>query len=254
MGSIPFIGKADETMQAGGVPARGQSRRRLRWSLAGTSTIKNENASKSFHLSPGVNEPYKRGVKKQFFPFSSRGGGCCWEQQYPDPLDGSGVSQRADITLWRTFIPSANVQSQSTASSPRHCRDQASSVLFLNSRRAFKKLGGDLSSDLIDEATAAHPDYLLALEALSSAVDSSQLIADDPFIAARFRGFKRKKQMLETAGGTLTSEQVAEGLGISRQAVDKRRLFDQLLAFDSRKTRLKLSKLSIRRRKDSSWS
>ena len=96
--------------------------------------------------------------------------------------------------------------------------------------RAFKKLEGDLSSDLIDEATAAPTDYLVALEALSSAVESSQLIADDPFIAAKFRGLKRKKQMLETAGGTLTSEQVAEVLGISRQAVDKRRSSNQLLA------------------------
>jgi len=96
--------------------------------------------------------------------------------------------------------------------------------------RAFKKLEGDLSSDLIDEATAAPTDYLVVLEALSSAVESSQLIADDPFIAAKFRGLKRKKQMLETAGGTLTSEQVAEVLGISRQAVDKRRLSNQLLA------------------------
>lgn len=96
--------------------------------------------------------------------------------------------------------------------------------------RAFKRLEGDLSSDLIDEATAAPTDYLVALEALSSAVESSQLIADDPFIAAKFRGLKRKKQMLETAGGTLTSEQVAEILGISRQAVDKRRSSNQLLA------------------------
>jgi hypothetical protein len=96
--------------------------------------------------------------------------------------------------------------------------------------RAFKKLEGNLSSDLIDEATAAPTDYLVALEALSSAVESSQLIADDPFSAAKFRGLKRKKQMLETAGGTLTSEQVAEVLGISRQAVDKRRSSNQLLA------------------------
>jgi hypothetical protein len=96
--------------------------------------------------------------------------------------------------------------------------------------RAFKKLEGDLSSDLIDEATAAPTDFLVALEALSSAVESSQLIADDPFIAAKFRGLKRKKQMLETAGGTLTSEQVAEVLGISRQGVDKRRSSNQLLA------------------------
>jgi hypothetical protein len=36
--------------------------------------------------------------------------------------------------------------------------------------------------------------------------------------------------MLEAAGGALTSGQVAEVLGISRQAVDKRRAANQLLA------------------------
>ena len=36
--------------------------------------------------------------------------------------------------------------------------------------------------------------------------------------------------MLEISGGTLSSEQVAEVLGISRQAVDKRRSSHQLLA------------------------
>ena len=96
--------------------------------------------------------------------------------------------------------------------------------------RAFKKLESDLPSALIDEATAAPTDYLVALEALSSAAENSQLIADDPFIAAKFRGLKRKRQMLETAGGALTSERVAEILGISRQAVDKRRSSNQLLA------------------------
>jgi hypothetical protein len=41
---------------------------------------------------------------------------------------------------------------------------------------------------------------------------------------------KRKQEMLEASGGALTSEQVAEVLGISRQAVDKRRASNQLLA------------------------
>ena len=58
----------------------------------------------------------------------------------------------------------------------------------------------------------------------------TQLIAEDSFIAAKFRGLKRKQQMLETAGGALTSEQTARVLGISRQAVDKRRASNQLLA------------------------
>jgi len=89
--------------------------------------------------------------------------------------------------------------------------------------RAFRRLENDLSSTLIDEATAAPTDYLVAVEALSSALETTQLIAEDPFLAAKFRGLKRKQQMLEAAGGALTSEKAAEVLGISRQAVDKRR-------------------------------
>jgi hypothetical protein len=96
--------------------------------------------------------------------------------------------------------------------------------------RAFRRLENDLPSALIDEATAAPTDYLVAVEALSSSPETTQLIAEDPFIAAKFRGLKRKQQMLEAAGGALTSEQVSEILGISRQAVDKRRASNQLLA------------------------
>ena len=96
--------------------------------------------------------------------------------------------------------------------------------------RAFRQLEIDLPSTLIDEATAAPTDYLVAVEALSSAPGTAQLIAEDPFVAAKFRGLRRKQQMLETAGGALTSEQTARVLGISRQAVDKRRASNQLLA------------------------
>ncbi len=95
--------------------------------------------------------------------------------------------------------------------------------------RAFRRLESDLPSTLIDEATAAPTDYLVAVEALSSSPETTQLIAEDPLIAAKFRGLKRKQQMLEAAGGALTSEQVSEVLGISRQAVDKRRGSNQLL-------------------------
>ncbi len=96
--------------------------------------------------------------------------------------------------------------------------------------RAYQRLENDLPATLIDEAAAAPTDYLVAVEALSAAPEIAQLFADDPFIAARFRGLKRKQQMLEAAGGALTSEQVAGVLGISRQAVDKRRASNQLLA------------------------
>lgn len=96
--------------------------------------------------------------------------------------------------------------------------------------RAYQRLENDLPATLIDDATAAPTDYLVAVEALSAAPEITQLIADDPFIAAKFRGLKRKRQMLEAVGGALTSEQVAKVLGVSRQAVDKRRASKQLLA------------------------
>jgi hypothetical protein len=96
--------------------------------------------------------------------------------------------------------------------------------------RAFINLEENLPGTTIEQATGAPTDFLVALEALSSAPGTSQLIADDPLLAAKIRGLKRKKQMLEISGGALSSEQVAEVLGISRQAVDKRRSSNQLLA------------------------
>lgn len=96
--------------------------------------------------------------------------------------------------------------------------------------RAFIDLEENLPSATIEQATGAPTDFLVALEALSSVHGTSQLVADDPLLAAKIRGLKRKKQMLESSGGALASERVAEVLGISRQAVDKRRSSNQLLA------------------------
>jgi hypothetical protein len=96
--------------------------------------------------------------------------------------------------------------------------------------RAVKSLEDDLSNARIDEATAAPTDVLVMLEALSSAPWVAELATDDPLVAAKLRGLGLRQRMLETSGGTLTSEQVAEVLGISRQAVDKRRSSNQLLA------------------------
>lgn len=53
---------------------------------------------------------------------------------------------------------------------------------------------------------------------------------ENPLATAQLRGRKRRKEMVKAAGGTMTSEQVAEALNLSRQAVDKRRTSNQLLA------------------------
>lgn len=96
--------------------------------------------------------------------------------------------------------------------------------------RAFINLEEELPSNTIEQAAGAPTDLLVALEALSSAPGASQLINDDPLLAAKIRGVTRKRRMMDVAGGALSSQQVAEVLGISRQAVDKRRASNQLLA------------------------
>jgi len=56
------------------------------------------------------------------------------------------------------------------------------------------------------------------------------LSAVDPFVEAVAHGAALKQELLESAGGGLTSSQVASALSITRQAVDKRRSRRALLA------------------------
>jgi hypothetical protein len=56
------------------------------------------------------------------------------------------------------------------------------------------------------------------------------LSAVDPFMEAMARGAAIKRELLIGSGGSLSSSQVANALGITRQAVDKRRSRHALLA------------------------
>lgn len=96
--------------------------------------------------------------------------------------------------------------------------------------RVVTNLEKDLSKGRINEAVAAPTDYLVFLNALSGSPLTSESVADDPLAAAKFRGLKRKQQLVEAAGGVLSAQGVADLLGITRQAVDKRRAQNQLVA------------------------
>jgi hypothetical protein len=96
--------------------------------------------------------------------------------------------------------------------------------------RVVRNLEEDLPDTRIDEASAARSDFEVFLDAMSASPNITNLISGDPLAAAKFRGLKRKKEILERAGGTFRSAEVAETIGISRQAVDKRRAANQLLA------------------------
>jgi hypothetical protein len=96
--------------------------------------------------------------------------------------------------------------------------------------RVLSSLEEDLTTGRIEEATAAPTDYLVIVNALSSSSLASQSAGDDPLAEAKLRGLKRKQELVEAAGGVFSSERVAELLGITRQAVDKRRAQNQLVA------------------------
>jgi hypothetical protein len=72
------------------------------------------------------------------------------------------------------------------------------------------------------------------VRALASQEALHELIEDlkqaEPLAPAFLRGIEAKRRLLEENGGVLTSEQVAEKIGISRQAVERRRQTGKLVA------------------------
>lgn len=73
----------------------------------------------------------------------------------------------------------------------------------------------------------------MLLRALEHPEAQALLAADDALAPARLRGLRLRQAWLRAEGGALTAAEVADVLGISRQAVDKRRRTGTLLAVDT---------------------
>ena len=94
---------------------------------------------------------------------------------------------------------------------------------------ALARLPPELGDGALSQAVGAPSDYATLLYALESPAVLTALKREDPLAEARLRGLRARAQLLDAEGGTLTGPQVASLLGISRQAVDKRRRAGQLL-------------------------
>jgi hypothetical protein len=77
---------------------------------------------------------------------------------------------------------------------------------------------------------SSNMDVLLSLFEESVVLESRRPLHDDPLRSFRLKGLRAKNELLQKEGGVITSSQAAELLGISRQAVDKRRKQGKLLA------------------------
>jgi hypothetical protein len=87
-----------------------------------------------------------------------------------------------------------------------------------------------LSEESIVNATAAPTNLTVLVRALSSGELLDDLKAAEPLAPAFIRGIEAKRRLIEENGGTLTAEHVSQHLGITRQAVEKRRRAGKLIA------------------------
>ena len=102
-------------------------------------------------------------------------------------------------------------------------------VFVSRALQAVAELAKELPSERIEEATTAPNDYLVLLSAMNTPSVAAQLTEKDPLAAAKLRGVAAKEKLLQTGGGVLSADEAAKLLGISRQAVDKRRKQGQLI-------------------------
>ncbi|MGC9946277.1 MAG: DNA-binding protein [Bryobacteraceae bacterium] len=100
--------------------------------------------------------------------------------------------------------------------------------------KMLERLSVSASPEALETALAAPTDIGGVASLLSDlaplGVDVS---AVDPLVEAMARGAAIKRELLRAAGGGLSSQQVADALGITRQGVDKRRRRRGLLAVPS---------------------
>jgi len=126
----------------------------------------------------------------------------------------------------------ANTSSPSMGRHPPDSTRQALAQTFLKrSVKMLERVSSSASSEALKSALSSPTDMGGVASLLSDlaplGVDVS---AVDPFMEAMARGAGIKQELLTRAGGGLTSGQVAIALGITRQAVDKRRSRSALLA------------------------
>ena len=102
-------------------------------------------------------------------------------------------------------------------------------VFFSRAFNALSSITNELSSQSVEELTASPTDFELLVNAVSATSTAAASTDGDPLIRAKLRGIEHRKRILEKLGGTLSAEQVSELVGISRQAVDRRRSQNQLI-------------------------
>lgn len=94
---------------------------------------------------------------------------------------------------------------------------------------ALTQLTIDIDERSLADAAGAESDIDMLAQVLSNPAATRILDGADPLAAARLRGARARRQLLEAEGGLLRVGRVSELFDISRQAVDKRRRAGRLI-------------------------
>ena len=115
-----------------------------------------------------------------------------------------------------------------SADTTRHALAQA---FLKRSVKMLERVSSSASSEALTSALSSPTDVGGVATLLSDLAPLGvDLSAVDPLVEAMAHGAAVKQELLAGAGGGLSSSQVSSALGITRQAVDKRRLRQALLA------------------------
>lgn len=117
------------------------------------------------------------------------------------------------------------------AHSAENAREALAQAFLRRSVKMLERVSSSASSEVLKSALSSPTDVGGVATLLSDLAPLDvDLSSVDPFVEAMALGAAVKQELLTSGGGGLTSSQVSSALGITRQAVDKRRIRHALLA------------------------
>jgi hypothetical protein len=108
--------------------------------------------------------------------------------------------------------------------------DPARKIFLERAFEAVIQITQALPTQALEQTAAAGNNVLVLLRALQSPEILPELERYEPLASPYLKGLQAQQELLREAGGLMTSEEAAKLLGLTRQAVDKRRQANKLIA------------------------
>ncbi|MGI6853671.1 helix-turn-helix domain-containing protein [Mesorhizobium sp. 1B3] len=109
--------------------------------------------------------------------------------------------------------------------------DSLQAAFLRRAMSALERISANVSPKALTDALAAPTDAGSVAQLLSRSDLIGTAVTDlDPLVPALARNVEHRQRLLKLAGGVLSAEEAGRILGITRQAVDKRRRSNAILA------------------------